>query len=193
MYQFSYIPDLPYGFFEPEINAAAAGLADADRWLVNWLRRDAECRRARPGWVHSCLSGLLLAHGRLFTPAPWPDGGPPPGEPERCFIEAVSWAWASGGELAYVEGWAWDVAFPVEHAWCTGSDGVVRDLTWPRPGAAYLGLPVAAEAAAALMGEHGGPLLHANGLAGPLALSWMREGVPAGLLVDVGRPLPVDG
>ncbi|NWF30855.1 hypothetical protein HW130_32195 [Streptomyces sp. PKU-EA00015] len=167
-----------------------AGPADAEFWLVDWLRLDAAARGARSGWAHSCLAGLLLAHGRLFTPAPWPDGEQPPGEPGKCFIESVSWAWASGGELAYVEGWAWDLAFPVEHAWCAAPDGVVRDLTWPRPGAAYLGLPVVAEAAAALMGEHGGPLLHANGAIGPVAESWMRGGVPAGLLVDVGRPLP---
>lgn len=171
--------------------AVRQGPADAERWLVDWLRGNAALRGARPGWVHSCLASLLLAHGRLFTPSPWPGGGPPPGEPGKCFIESVSWASASGGELAYVEGWAWDIAFPVEHAWCADPDGVVRDLTWPRPGGAYLGVPVAAKTALALMGEHGGPLMHNNGLVGPVAQSWMRTGLPAGLLVDAGRPLPV--
>ncbi|MFB7109735.1 hypothetical protein [Streptomyces sp. NPDC056190] len=73
----------------------------------------------------------LATPGRLFTPAPWPDGGDPPGEPGQCYIESVSWAWASDGELVYVEG--------------LGSD---------------------------------------------LAVEWAREGVPAELLADVGRPIP---
>ncbi|MFD9150948.1 hypothetical protein ACWHAO_27995 [Streptomyces albidoflavus] len=164
--------------------------ATAEGELVGHLRRDAALRGERPGWVHSSLSALLLAHGRLFTPAPWPDGGNPPGEPGKCYTESVSWAWASGGELAYVEGWAWDLAWPVEHAWCAGADGNARDLTWPRPGRAYLGLPVRAEEAVRIMNERLGPVLHGNGLASDLAVTWCREGVPAELLADVGRPVP---
>ncbi|MGW1764661.1 hypothetical protein ACWCQL_11390 [Streptomyces sp. NPDC002073] len=102
----------------------------------------------------------------------------------------MSWAQASAGEFAYVEGWAWDVAYPVEHAWCTTADGTVRDLAWRRPGRAYLGLPVRADAAVAMMGRHGAPLLHADGMVSPIAQAWLRDGVPEGLLLDVGRPLP---
>ncbi|EST18052.1 hypothetical protein [Streptomyces niveus] len=163
--------------------------ATAEGELVDHLRRDAMWRGERPGWTHNSVAALLLAHGRLFTPAPWPDGGTPPGEPGKCYVEAASWAWASEGELAYVEGFAWDIAWPVEHAWCAGSDGNARDLTWPRPGGAYLGLPVHAEDARRIMCESG-PLLHGNGFASDLAVKWCREGVPAELLADVGRPVP---
>jgi hypothetical protein len=163
--------------------------ATAEAELVDHLRRDATWRGERPGWVHGSVAALLLTRGRLCTPAPWPDGGTPPGEPGKCYIEAVSWAAASEGELAYVEGFGWDLAWPVEHAWCAGVDGNARDLTWPRPGLAYLGLPVRAEEAVRLMSEHG-PLLHGNGFASDLAVRWCREGVPAELLVDVGRPVP---
>lgn len=86
--------------------------ATAERRLVDELRADART-----------LPSLLLAYGRLFTPAPWPDGGSPPGEPGRCYVESASWAWASDGELAYVEGWAWDGALPP------------HTIRWPTPGA----------------------------------------------------------
>ncbi|MFF6852789.1 hypothetical protein [Streptomyces antimycoticus] len=113
----------------------------------------------------------------------------PPGEPGKCYTEAASWGLASGGELAYVEGLAWDLAWPVEHAWCAGPDGNARDLTWPRLGRAYLGLTVHAEEAVRIMSKSG-PLLHGNGFASDVAITWCREGVPAELLVDIGRPVP---
>jgi len=165
--------------------------AEAERWLVDHLRRDAQMRGERPGFAHAGMASLLLAYGRLFTPAPWPDGGDPPGEPGRCYTESASWAWASDGELVYVEGLAWDLAYPVEHAWCATADGTARDLTWRRPGLAYLGIPVHAEAAVRIMGERRGPLLYAaEGLGSELAVEWSRAGIPAELLADVGRPIP---
>ncbi|MFM9625324.1 hypothetical protein ACKI14_46320 [Streptomyces turgidiscabies] len=169
----------------------ATAHAEAEDELIGHLRWQADTTPARPGWAHSGLAALLLSRGRLFIPAPWPEDGPPPGEPGRCYIESVSWAWASSGEFAYVEGLAWDVAWAVEHAWCAGVDGRARDLTWQKPGRAYLGLPVDAEYAARTMGDRAGPLLYgAVGMASELAREWMRDGVPAGLLVDVGRPIP---
>lgn len=78
----------------------------------------------------------------------------------------------------------------MEHAWCGTKDGVVRDLTWRRPGRAYLGIPVHAEAATRIMGKQGSPLLYAaQGHASELAVEWARDGIPAELLVDVGRPI----
>ncbi|MFI1569064.1 hypothetical protein ACH4ZX_39670 [Streptomyces sp. NPDC020490] len=168
--------------------------ADFEGWLVDQLRRDVQMRGELPGFRHAGgVAGLLLTYGRLFTPAPWPDGGDPPGDPGRCYTESVSWAWASEGELVYVEGMAWDLAFPMEHAWCGTADGTARDLTWRRPGRAYLGIPVHAEEATRIMGAQGSPLLYsAEGHASRLAIEWARDGIPAELLADVGRPVPAD-
>lgn len=164
-----------------------AQLAADEGWLLASLRMVA---RDRDGWVHGTPASLLLAHGRLFTPSPWPDGDPP-GEPGRCFIEALSWACESVGALAYVEGVAAaDLWREEPHAWCAGVDGTALDPTWPELGRAYLGLPVHADAARHIMGENGGPLLFAaGGLISPAAERWMRDGLPAGLLVDIGRPV----
>ena len=39
--------------------------------------------------------------------------------------------------------------------------------------------------------EPGGPLLHGHGgLISSTAERWMRDGIPDGLLVDIGRPIP---
>jgi hypothetical protein len=162
---------------------------DMESWLIDSLTMNA---RVRDGWAHGSLPGLVLARGRLFTPAPWPDGDPP-GEPGRCYIESVSWARASGGTYAYVEGWALDPfqPFPVAHAWCAGSDGVALDPTWHAPGVAYLGVPVRADMAADVMARHVGPLLHGrDGMVSAHGQEWMRADVPTAFLVDIGRKVP---
>ncbi|WP_433860354.1 hypothetical protein [Streptomyces kronopolitis] len=171
---------------------ADAGPSPEESLLIDELQRRA--KRHLDGWVYATLDALLLDKGRLFTPAPWPDGGDPPGEPGLCFVESVSWAWAApAGDLAYVEGFALaprDV-FAEPHAWCAAVDGAARDVTWRVPGVAYLGLPVQAEAAKDLMSERAGPLLFGvEGLITPLAERWMRTGFPDELLVSVGRPVP---
>jgi len=174
-------------------DGTAVDNAAAEDWLIDGLRQRASRAGRRDGWVYATLDSLLLDVGRLFVPAPWPGGGSPPGELGRCFAESVSWAWASDGELAYVEGWAADAMDidRIAHAWCAGPDGKALDTTWPRPGLAYLGLPVRAEAAKDLMLEHLGPLLHGrDGIISDLGEIWLRDGVPAELLMDVGRPIP---
>lgn len=50
------------------------------------------------------------------------------------------------------------------------------------------GLPVRGDVAADLMDERGFPLLHGpDGLVAAHAVEWLRDGVPAGVLADVGR------
>ncbi|MFF4709617.1 hypothetical protein [Streptomyces sp. NPDC001297] len=167
--------------------------ADAERDLIGHLRRQASAVSERRGWAYSSLAALLLVHGRLFTPSRWADSVAPPGEPGRCYVESVSWAWASSGTLAYVEGLACSAGGAmVEHAWCADVlDGRARDLTWSEPGRAYLGLPVDAEHAAGVMGARAGPLLYGvvQGVS-DVAERWMRSGIPEGLLLDVGRAVP---
>ncbi|MEU7095941.1 hypothetical protein [Kitasatospora aureofaciens] len=167
----------------------AGGLTDAERLLVADLHNAVSMLGdPPPGHRYVNALGLLLDVGRLFIPRPWPGGGPPPGEPGRCYVESVSWAWGSPDGLAYVEGVTWTGLYPLEHAWCGSADGLVLDPTWPDPGAAYLGLPVRADAASALMGEHGEPLL----AYGAVCREWLRTGVPGELLVDVGRRIPAE-
>lgn len=163
-------------------------ITQAERLLIQALHIDAQLRGSRPGWAHSSLASLLLAHGRLHTPARWPSNATPPGTLGSCYIDSIAQAQADA--LVYVEGVAWDVAFAVEHAWCATVEGIVRDPTWHSPGLAYLGIPVRATAAARIMGQQLGPLLYsAPGHASALAMQWARHGIPDGLLLDVGRPV----
>ncbi|WP_323452112.1 hypothetical protein [Streptomyces yaizuensis] len=67
----------------------------------------------------------------------------------------------------------------------------MRDLTWPRPGTAYLGLALDGSAAASLMSRHGLAIVHGpDGFVSSIGASWMRDDVPPGLLLDIGRPIP---
>lgn len=167
-----------------------AELTEAEQQLAAHLRKVAAYQSVRPEWAHGSVEALVLAEGRWCTPAPWPGGGLPPGIPGRCYSEAAGWAWASGGSLAYVEGWAWTAGAPVAHAWCVGADGAAVDVTWRRPGGAYLGLPVRADEAVTHMSKTHSPLLHGpRGLPTYLAHTWCRDGLPDGLRVDVGRSI----
>lgn len=89
-----------------------------------------------------------------------------------------------------MEGWALHGGHPIQvaHAWLSDVEGRALDPTWRPPGTAYVGLPVRGDVAADLMDERGFPLLHGpDGLVAAHAVEWLRDGVPAGVLADVGR------
>ncbi|MFF2228927.1 hypothetical protein ACFVV7_37040 [Streptomyces globisporus] len=97
-------------------------------------------------WAYPTFADLVLAHGRLYAPAPWPGGIQRPGE---CFAAAHALADRTG--WTYCEGFALipSSAGPVphgvgEHAWCLTTDGQVADPALPDGYAAlYWGLPLA--------------------------------------------------
>ncbi|MEU8927582.1 hypothetical protein AB0D10_42880 [Kitasatospora sp. NPDC048545] len=89
---------------------------------------------------------VVLAQGRLFTPAPWPRSGTPRrGAPGRCHRNALRVARLLPG--VYVEGYALTAEGAVRaHAWCATADGTVLDPAWSEGVArAYLGVPMAPE------------------------------------------------
>ncbi|MFH9355383.1 hypothetical protein [Kitasatospora sp. NPDC017646] len=89
---------------------------------------------------------VVLAQGRLLTPAPWPrSGAPRRGAPGRCHRTALRVARLLPG--AYVEGYALTAGGTVRaHAWCAAADGTVLDPAWSEgAGRAYLGVPMAPE------------------------------------------------
>ncbi|WP_329142942.1 hypothetical protein OIU91_04535 [Streptomyces sp. NBC_01456] len=96
-------------------------------------------------WAYPTFAALVLAHGRLYAPTPWPGGPQYPGE---CFAAAHAWADREG--WTYCEGY---VLVPsaadhtpygaVEHAWCLTTDGQVADPALVDGYAAlYCGLPL---------------------------------------------------
>ncbi|MGW2255142.1 hypothetical protein ACWCXH_33895 [Kitasatospora sp. NPDC001660] len=163
-----------------------AALSSAEALMVDDMRGMASFASPRPGWRYGSVYALLLDVGRLFTPTPWPHPDGIPGEPGRCYVDSVSWAWGSPDTLAYVEGMAWTGMFPMEHAWCGDPHGRALDPTWRETAAAYLGLPVDPRTASDLMGHHREPLL----AHGAVCREWLQHGVPGELLVDCGRPVP---
>lgn len=162
---------------------------DAESLLIREMRERAGRvpQGHRDAWVHRSLEELLLEHGRLFVPAPLGNGYRR--LPERqCYANAFLMA-SVREELTYVEGYAvcdfgdgdW---LPLQHAWCVTADGTVVDPTWPTPGVAYLGIPLGPASGAP---GHGPGMIHDI----DQLVTVLTEGLMAGELVDVGRPLPV--
>ncbi|GGM81879.1 hypothetical protein GCM10012275_60590 [Longimycelium tulufanense] len=150
-------------------------LAPAERTLIDSLRFADRQGRARLGADAVTWAGLLLAQGRLFTPAPWPGGRR--GQLGACFAGAIEHTRDTGRPLVIGMAAQPGDPFGTAHAWCAGTDGTAT---------AYLGVPldhrytdvatVAARLAAMLAGGRGpsDPLDH----------------IPAAALVDAGQPLP---
>ncbi|MFB4273452.1 hypothetical protein [Nonomuraea sp. GTA35] len=96
----------------------------------------------RDTWSYASLAELLLAQGRLFTPAVRPArfAAGPPG---TCFATASRMA-DEHADLLYVEGMvvADGVPFAFDHAWCVSaaSDRVIDSILPDGAGLAYLGI-----------------------------------------------------
>lgn len=143
------------------------------------------------GWQFTHMAGLLLRHGRLFTPAPLP-GDVELGEAGTCWPTSQDRADVHG--LVYVEGFASSgltQGLDTEHGWCVRPGGHhAVDPTWPVPGAAYLGVPFTAEFRADALARLAG---HRR-LLGPhpeFGRALLADGLPDGAVHEgVGRPLP---
>lgn len=74
--------------------------------------------------------GLLVAHGRAFTPSA-PPKGYRMGPMGQCYANAGRLA-SSMDDLFYCEGYALKdgIPMPLAHGWCCDKDGRVFDPTW---------------------------------------------------------------
>jgi hypothetical protein len=91
-------------------------------------------------WRYGSFYEVVLAHGRVFEPAPLPDTVYP-ALPGHCFQVAAILSDLHG--MAYVEGLALlpDAQTVIEHAWCTTWLGQVVDPSLGgNTAAAYLGI-----------------------------------------------------
>lgn len=89
---------------------------------------------------YPCVEAMLLDQGTRYTRVAPPDDVPHRGPMRECFRNAVDLAAVDRG-MTYVEGFARSGSlFPMHHAWCVDSAGVVHDPTW-ETGVEYLGIP----------------------------------------------------
>ncbi|MET9403555.1 hypothetical protein [Kitasatospora sp. NPDC002965] len=139
---------------------------------------------------------VILAQGRLFTPARWPTrGAPRRGTAGRCHPNALRVARQVGA--VYVEGFAYAAGAAYPHAWCARPDGTVLDPTWPDgAAAAYLGVPMTITFVKAFQQRTLTKTLFVGVFDEQVqavrdAARIFTGGVPARALVDVGRALPV--
>ncbi|BCY07183.1 hypothetical protein [Actinoplanes sp. L3-i22] len=169
---------------------ASSPLAAPESAIVEYARtlaRHVDRTGSGPAsWAYPTSAHLLLAEGRLFTPAPLSAATRrTPGW--RCYRNAATVARRHG--LLYAEGLAatriagtfW--SFP--HAWCVTPEGNAVDPTWESGhGLAYLG--IALTDPAHWPTDQQGSLLedHAHGT--PL----LRDGVPDDMTAPLGRPIP---
>ena len=83
--------------------------------------------------------GIVLKHGKFYTPQPLPKGYKR-AKSKECFKNAYELSQREG--LTYVEGYAVPdfIDLPIHHAWVVDKAGNVIDNTWKTPGSVYFGI-----------------------------------------------------
>ncbi|MDX3763411.1 hypothetical protein [Streptomyces sp. AK02-04a] len=166
-------------------------LSEHEQRLVDFLRRETQSHAQLHHLSdsrYSCTAELFLDRGRFFTPA---SGAT---KAAKCRSDGDEASAPSARDLSsgllYVEGWAWGTRRPTLRSWSATTDAFAQEVTCRRDALAYLGLPLRAEAMVKLVVQQNVPLLYGDGMLTPTALQWLRNGVPDGVLADVGRPVP---
>jgi hypothetical protein len=141
------------------------------------------------GWTHGSIHDVILAHGRVFEPAPLPDNVYPalPGHaPKAAAILADQHA------LVYVEGLALlpDMRTVIEHAWCATFGGRVLD---PNLGgdtaAAYLGVAFTMQFRRTRAADRWPILISAPGSDRARNFEILEHGLPSEAVLEIGKPL----
>lgn len=126
----------------------------------------ARLRKMTGGKMHPTLHELVAQKGTAYRPQPLPaDKEHLRGPVGGCYKNVTDVVLGFDGHtpepgLTYVEGYALSaqIPLPIHHAWAVDGDGNVLELTWPEPGAEYLGIPMSKETlfkAAAETGVYG--------------------------------------
>ena len=152
-------------------------------------------RRARhpgsDGWKHGSIHDVVLAHGRIFEPAPLPDNVYPalPGHAGKAAaVLADQHAWT------YVEGLALlpDMHTVIEHAWCATFTGQVIDPNLSgNTAAAYLGVAFTRKFRRTIPAPTGGtrPILISDPAGNQTPnLEILRHGLAPETTLEIGKP-----
>lgn len=143
------------------------------------------------GWRHGSIHDVVLAHGRIFEPAPLPDNVYPalPGHPSKAAaILADQHAWN------YVEGLALlpDMHTVIEHAWCATFTGQVIDPNLQgQSAAAYLGVAFTMKFRRTTLTRAGGtrPILISDPAGNPTPnLEILKHGLNPETILEIGKP-----
>ena len=117
--------------------------------VQNYLSQVAEMlkmNKQRNGFLYGSKEEFVQKNGQEFKPQEFDSSKYPDARrtPKECFSNA--WHLASETGLTYVEGFAFNVMFPMLHAWCVDQEGNVVDPTWKTPeDCQYFGVPFSME------------------------------------------------